>query len=869
MTLTPGRRLGPYEIVAPIGAGGMGEVYRARDTRLDRDVAIKVLPAVFAEDAHLRLRFEREAKLVSQLTHPNICTLYDIGRDDGLEYLVMELISGETLADRIARGPLPLSDTLRIGAEVADALSRAHRAGVIHRDLKPSNIMVTKSGPKLLDFGLAKHEGAGLGAEGSGSLTAQKPITEEGKIVGTFQYMAPEQLEGLPADPRTDIFALGAVLYEMATGKRAFIGSSRTSLIAAIVSSDPPPISESQPLTPPSFEHVVQKCVAKDPDRRWQTAQDVAEELRWIRESSSGRSASAVSARRTFGWIGWVAAALLVAAATTAFFLLRPRERPERIVSSIIPPDGVLVSYAAGSLALSRDGRKLAFVGRMPNGPRMLWVRALDSDNVEALPGTEGATNPFWSPDGAHLAFGARGTVKKVAVDGGTPEVVLEGFRFTSGAWLSNGELLLAKDRMVYRVPPRGEPAPVTRDVRRVVTEISLLPDEKQFLFAAWRSPEPEGIYVSPIDGGTERLLVRGVYHSIASPPGSIVYSRGAELWAQRVNPKTIELVGEPERIAESVQFDADSFSALFAVAKSGALAYVRGEGVGRTVMTWIGRDGTESSAVMPPGQYYAPRLSNDETRLAYDLSDEQTTKGDLWIYDLVRGVATRFTHDPENESVPVWSHDDRFVYYISEKTGAIEIYRRPSNGAGAEEKVVSDSRGSVFPLSISSDGRFLAYNMIIRPNRDVYVLEIATGKRTPLLTSPFSEDEVAFSPDGKWIAYRSNESGREEVYVQSFPTAGGKWIVSREGGEEPRWSSDGREIFFLDPDRNLMSASVRFEPSFDASVPVELFETRVRPTARYSQYNVAHGGSKFLVNRLISEEGARPITLVQNWASD
>ena len=865
--MTPGTHLGPYEMLAPIGAGGMGEVWRARDTRLDRSVAIKVLPVDFAQNAQLKSRFEREARAISQLNHPNICTLHDIGNDGGVDYLVMELLEGETLADRVARGAMPIAEVLRYGAQIAGALDKAHRSGIVHRDLKPGNIMITKSGAKLLDFGLAKTASV-IALDGP---TQLKPLTEEGTILGTFQYMAPEQLEGEEADPRTDIFALGAVLYEMATGKRAFDGKTKTSLIAAIVQSEPPPISAIQPLTPPALEHVIRKCLAKDREDRWQSAHDIAEELKWVSEAGSqaGVAAPLIAKRKSRERMVWIAA-VLVAAGAAIFFARRQLPPPPRVESAVVAPEGVAFSYAGGSIALSNDGRQVAFVGRNSDGKSQIWVRSLGSSVSRALAGTEDASFPFWSPDGKSVAFAAGDKLKKVSVAGGSPETLAATTRFLGGSWNQRGDILFASNG-IQRVSAAGGKVEVMIAAKnRTLSSPRFLPDGHRFSFTSTRGfAQADGVYSASLDAREETMVLPGVYSNAAyAPPGFILYSRDGDLRAQRVDAKTLKAEGDPIRLADHVQYDADAKSALFAVSENGCLIYLEGEGAGKSELVWVSRDGKDLSTLAPPAMYFSPRLARDEKRVAVDSSDQQLGSGDIWIFDLARAVSTRLTYDPANESAPVWSPDDRRIFFFSEKRGHLDLYARASSGTGTEELLLADSTSKI-PLAVSPDGRLLAYEVFdpSGKNTDIWIMQLATRKASPLLTSPFNEKDLDFSRDGKWIVYSSDESGRNEIYVQQFPDSTGKLIVSRGGGSMPAWSGDGRQIYYISPERKMMSVPVSLGASFDAGTPVSLFSARLRDIP-FRQYAASREGSKFLLNRSVGEESSRPMTLVQNWSA-
>jgi eukaryotic-like serine/threonine-protein kinase len=620
----------------------MGEVWRAKDTRLEREVAIKLLPPGLGSNDELLQRFQREAKAISQLNHAHVCAVYDVGEagtgDELVRYIVMELLEGASLADRIAKGPLPPPEVLKLGCQVASALDAAHRRGITHRDLKPGNIMLTRSGAKLVDFGLAKTLTPGQAPIG-GELdlpTQAKPLTAQGTILGTFQYMAPEQLEGLEADPRTDIFALGCVIYEMATGRRAFQGASKTSLIAAIVSSQPEPISSSVAMTPPALDHVVRKCLEKDRDDRWQSAQDVASELGWISEAGSQAAGAAhfAKAARPGAWLGWLVAAAIAGAWTVATLTRKPASSP-RVETAVVPPEGVFLDAEGGGLAASPDGRRLAFVAHRGGGPRLVWIRDLGSASLRALPGSEGAALPFWSPDGKALGFFARRTLLRVSLDGGSPEVVAGDALEAGGAWAPDGSILYASGTSgaaLLRVPASGGTAvKLVETPNRSPRYPVLLPDGRRFLFTSGAA-SGDALYLGSLDGGEPRLVLAGVYSNAAYAPGLILYVKDGALRGQRVDPDSLAPHGDPIRIAEGVQYAPDDQNALFTTSATGVLAYVAGEEAGRTELAWVSRDGKDLQLVGSAGLYYSPVLSHDERRIAVDRSEAQTAQGDIWI---------------------------------------------------------------------------------------------------------------------------------------------------------------------------------------------------------------------------------------------
>jgi Tol biopolymer transport system component/predicted Ser/Thr protein kinase len=857
--IAAGTRLGPYEIVSPIGAGGMGEVWKARDTRLDRSVAIKILPAEFAENAQLRVRFEREAKTISQLNHPHICTLYDVGEN----YLVMELLDGESLADRIARGPLPLDQVIRYGVEIAEALEKAHRAGVVHRDLKPGNVMLTKSGAKLLDFGLAKSSVFDMTVDGA---TMQKTLTAEGTIVGTFQYMSPEQLEGIEVDQRTDIFALGAVLYEMATGRRAFDGKTRTSLIAAIVAADPKPMSELQPLTPVALEQVVRACLAKDADERIQTGHDVALQLRWIGTSSSAVAASSerVRARRRTAVLWPVA---VVAVAIASWFAAARWQKAHTASPvyrmTISTPEGWPLGYSSGAMALSRDGRMLAYAGAGPTGENLLLVRKLSETTFRVLDGTAGARLPFWSPDGKSIGYCTRERVCKVAADGSSAPEELAKFPLNVGsATWGNGVVLVVCARKLYRINASGgEPAEVPTAGLAGVTLPRFLPDQRHLLV---RTPD-ERICVIDIEGrDAPKPLLPHVY-AAAYANGHLFFYRGGMLYAQPFNPRTLSVSGEPAAIAK-VQIYGQG-SAMFAVSDD-ALVYLPSGSEVHTALQRIDRKGDVMQTIAAPAYYFSPRVSRDGTRVAVDLSVSDGP-GDIWIFDTRDSRGTRFTFSPDNESAPLWSPDDREIAYFVDK--------RPV-GVGTARKRVAG--GEPQPAAVSTD--FNTYTGDWSPDNRWFVTtssrvlgsfnEIVTYALPSWSPAPgvarFPGRAPRFSPDSKWLAWESNERGQYDVFVQPFPPNGSKWQISVDGGEKPVWSRDGKSIFFVTTSGRLAEVAVTTaaDGSLTAQAPQQLFAVRMRELAQWAQYDVFPDGT-FLVNR-VPDNATTPMTAVINWRS-
>ncbi len=886
MAIVPGRRLGPYEILSSIGAGGMGEVYRARDTRLDRIVAIKVLPTHLADRSELRERFEREARTIASLNHPHICTLFDIGQQDGIDYLVMEYLEGETLAQRLQKGPLPLEQVLQFAIEIADALDKAHRKGVTHRDLKPGNIMLTKTGTKLLDFGLAKlkQEAAPANAQLSELPTASDPLTGKGTIVGTLQYMAPEQLEGKEVDARTDIFAFGAVVYEMATCKRAFDGKSQASLIAAILEREPPPMSSLQPMTPTALDRVVKKCLRKDRDDRWQSARDVTDELKWIAEGSSqGMVASPAAAKsiRTLGRQALILSAgtLLLGAviASLATWNLKPAPSspPQPVTRTVInlPPGRVLAGFESGpAVAISPDGTHLAYAATQ-GGIQRLYLRAMDSLlEAQPIPDTEAASSPFFSPDSQWLGFLASGYMKKISVTGGAA-VTLSDAAYTGGAsWGSHGMIAFPPGNLspLQQVPDAGgAPQPLTRfGIQDGGSHRwpEFVPGGRAVLFAAgataanWSNAQ---IAVQPVGAGQRRNLIQRGTQPRYAPSGHLVYAQGGSLMAATFNPERLQITGASVPVVEGIVQSISSGAAQYSISATGSLVYVPGGVQGAELqLVWVDRKGAEQPFAAPTHTYESPRFSPDGQRVAVVID------GQIWLYDLARETLTRFTFEGNTNSRPVWTPDGKRIAFFSTKDGPLNLFWQLADGSGGLEKLVTGDLINV-PDSISPDGQLLAFHEANpTTGEDILVLRLSDRKVVPFLRTHFNEADPRFSPDGRWIAYMSDESGRSEIYVQLYPGPGGKLQVSRDGGVEPVWNPSGRELFYRNGNK-MMAVAITTQPNFTLGNPQLLFERPyVLATVPISNYDVSPDGRRFLMLKPTAQEQAAPtqINVVLNW---
>jgi eukaryotic-like serine/threonine-protein kinase len=881
MTLSAGTKLGPYEILAPIGAGGMGEVYKARDTRLDRTVAVKVLPSHLSASADSRQRFEREARTISQLSHPHICALYDVGRENDVEYLVMELLEGETLAERLAKGPLALEQTLRYGQEIADALDKAHRQGIVHRDLKPGNVMLTKTGVKLLDFGLAKAMAPASSSQVTSLPTQQKMtnLTQEGTILGTFQYMAPEQLEGKDADSRTDIFAFGCVLYEMATGRKAFSGASQASLISSIMTSDPAAISSIQAMSPPALDRVVKTCLAKDPEDRWQSAGDVAKELKWIAEgSSAGVAAPAVlvSRRRWRETLAWTLAALaLVAAGVLAAQLLRRPAAPEESLRfTIMPAEG---EGFFGSPELSPDGRRLVLLLQHPGGTTSMGVRALDDLSIHRVPGTDNARGAFWSPDGREIAFFGEGKLKRVSPDGGPVQTICESGSGFHGTWTRDGSIYFTSEfgGPIVSVPASGGTPHAITAIDASQGEVahfhpSFLPDGRHFVFVA-RNGDPEKTVAVLGEVGSKQ--VRRLFHidadAIYAEPGYLLFARDNALFAWKFDARRLELVGEPQPLLQGVRYGTED-NLLSLTAAAGRLAYVPWSM--RRHLVWVDRRGRELGTVGEIGGYEDVRVSPDGGRIAVTIRDPAHGQNeDVWVLDSVRGTGTRITSERTDEFTPAWFPDGERLAYSSDHAGFYDLYERPASG-GPEKVLVRTKHDKIVP-TISPDGKSIVYASSEGANYVRMLTPLSGGDPVRLSeNASFSEEHPAISPDGRWCAFDSNESGKRDVYVQ--PIAGGaKQRVSAGGGQTPVWKGDGSELFYSTQDETLMAASIRPNGSrLEIGDPQPLFPLRLGTTgevqfSRHS-YDVSPDGQRILVVRAAPESEPAGAIVITNWTS-
>jgi serine/threonine protein kinase/Tol biopolymer transport system component len=901
MALTSGTKLGPYEIQSPLGAGGMGEVYRARDTRLGRDVAIKVLPAHLTSNPDLRQRLDREAKAISSLNHPNICTLYDVGSQDGVDFLVMEHLEGETLADRLQRGAIPLAEALKTAIEIADALAKAHARGIVHRDLKPANIMLAKNGPKLMDFGLAK-PAPGLGSASEASpMTpntptmsvaalsgSASPLTQKGTVVGTFQYMAPEVLQGAEADARSDIFSFGCVLYEMFTGRRAFEGKSQFSVLGAILDKEPARISAVMPSAPPRLDETVWRCLAKNPEQRYGCMHDVALQLHALTEATPQdgvNKADTLKSAPGGSRLAWLVAgiAVLMALAVGAAYVFQTPKPAAVVRSSILPPAGatfLLMAVESGPPVLSPDGTHLAFTARDDKGKVMMYVRALNSTTARALTGTDEAMYPFWSPDSREIGFFASGKLRRIDAAGGPPQTVCDASNGRGGAWSKDGVIVFTPTTSspLMRVPATGGAPEPASQLDRSKGENThrwpfFLPDEKHFLYWVRTSQGVQGnaLNIGELGSLQSREIMKS--ESMAEyASGHLLFMREQTLMARPFNPRTLQVTGEAVPVAEHIAINGGVTRPVFSASENGSLVYESGETAGTWNLQWMARDGKPLGAVSEPDRYFFPALSPDGTRLAVNLFNGTQGTQAIWIFDLARGTKTRLTFGAASQASPAWSPDGKTVFYNSNALGGFHIYSKAADGSGSEQTVIESKDAEEWIPRPSPDGRYLVYVKRSggQTSNDLWALPLFGDRKPfPISQSTFLKNGAAFSPDGKWLAYHTNEQGRNEVYITAFPGGGAKWQVSTNGGGAAHWRRDGKELFFLDTTDNIVAVDVNLSGNApQLGVPHVLFQASAVQRLN-GPFEVTADGKKFLVNVGNLKEGSDPLTLVLNWAAE
>jgi len=895
MSLVPGNKIGPYEVQSAVGAGGMGEVYRARDTRLERSVAIKVLPLHLNANPELRARFEREAKAISGLQHPNICVLYDVGSQGDVDYLVMEYLEGETLFARLSRKPLTTDETLKIAVEIADALDKAHRSGIVHRDLKPGNVMLTKGGAKLMDFGLAKPVGLGTGPKsGSAHISSMatmaatmadlaSPVTVAGTLIGTVQYMSPEQIQGKEADARSDIFAFGSMLYEMLTGKRAFEGKSQLSLASAILEKDPEPIATLQPMTPPALEQIVRTCLAKEPDDRFQSAHDLKLQLQWIASagmSQAGAPALVTSRRKkkmnalTAALVaGWLVA--LVAIALVLFYANRLTSAQQPIHASLEQPAGFdFAPIMAGAPALAPDGQRIALVTLKKgivfrNNESSIFLLQLSTGEAAELAGTQGGTFPFWSPDGKYLGFFADGKLKKIPAAGGPPQTLCDAPDGRGGAWNGKGTIIFAP-RIAGPLQSvsdgGGTPVEATHadkdDSQFTDRNPYFLPDGKHFLYVQRGRDAVGSVFAGSLDKQESKQVLPGG-SNVAYSDGYLFYVKEGTLTQQEFDPSSISFKGNPIPIEASIEFYNPRNLGYFAVGHN--LLLYRNSSVQNRELIWLDNTGKELERWGEPAPYVGGTFSSsNQTAIVYRASP--TSNGNsLWLADIQRKTVNRLTPDEETAQTAVVSPDGKNLF-IATTTGYVgSLVRRELGASGKEEKLLDHRNGSLTLVDISRDGRYLIFNVQdAHTGFDIYYLDLRGEMRlVPVVNSRYNDRGGRLSPDAKWMNYSSDEAGSPELYVTSFPAAGARWQISTGGVTGAAyWSPDGKSILYPQGDK-IYHVDVHMngdKPEFSApkellSLPPNLIVLSIMPD-----------GKRILAARPTGDNVSQPINLLLNW---
>jgi serine/threonine protein kinase len=884
VTISSGTKLGRYEIRSQIGAGGMGEVYRARDEKLNRDVAIKVLPAALSQDVDRLLRFEQEAQAAGALNHPNILAVYDVGLHDGAPYIVSELLEGEELREQLNDGSLPQRKALDFAQQIAQGLAAAHERGITHRDLKPENLFVTTDGRvKILDFGLAKLRPL-RNESVSSEIDTRRQITDPGTVMGTVGYMSPEQVRGHEADHRSDIFSFGSILYEMLAGQRAFRRDTMAETMTAILKEEPPELSETNAKISLPLEKIVRRCLEKKPERRFHSASDLAFAIESLSgtATSSGQTITMAAlpalqprTRERIVWIALTATVLIASAATIFYFRRSPSESSNAVRFFITAPEKS--SFSRTDAPVSPDGRHLAFVATTADGKQLLWVRSLDALSAQALPGTEGAINPFWSPDSRSLGFFADGKLKKIEAAGGPPLTLCDAPNGRGGTWNRDGVILFTPNTTapLYRVSASG-------GVATTVTKLdeggrgrqeqshrwpAFLPDGNHFLYLG------HGIHLASLDSPEDKLLLQGVSNTVYAQ-GHLFFVRDGTLMAQSFDTKRLEMAGDAIPIAEQVQMGGGGGKGAFSVSEQGILAYQTADASSGSQLTWFDRSGKQTGVLGDLANYASLQLSPDGKRVAVQISGRHP---DIWLYDIARGIRMRFTVDPSAATEAVWSPDGNRLVFNSSRKDRLDLYQKAADGTGSDELLV-ESDVDKYPTSWSRDGQFVLYNTtfdVPKTKTDLWVLPLSGDRKPfPFLQTEFNETRGQFSPDGRWVVYTSDESGKDEVYVAPFPGPGGKRQISTAGGTFPRWRRDGKEIFYLSPDNKLMAAEVNGQgTTLQVGAARVLFDARpgaltLTPLTFGYQYDVTADGQRFLVNTLVEQKASSPITVVINWTA-
>jgi eukaryotic-like serine/threonine-protein kinase len=859
MALETGTRLGPYEIIGVLGAGDKGDVYKATDTRASRTVALRTLPEAWAANPDIKPRFDAEAQAIAGLSHPHISQLYEIGREGDVEFVVTEYVEGQTLAKRLERGALPVREAVKIAIAITDALDQAHRTGIVHRTLRPSNVMLSEDGAKLLDFGLAPAVPQPSASKPNWSMrTTRTNVLAPDVPASTLRYMAPEQIDMAPADARSDIFAFGAMFYEMVTGAKAFEGKNRAMLIAAIASLDLDPLSKTKPSVPSALDHVAQRCVEKDPDDRWQTAHDLNLQLRWIAGGGAMLPGADVGNRRRLLVAAAVVVLLATALATPAFMYFRA-PRNDDTLQFRVPVYGL----SAANIALSPDAATIALVAA-PDPPEAaaLYVRPVASPTFRRVAGTENAAQPFWSSDGRSIGFVMEGRLKKVDAAGGPPQNIAEAQGFTGGTWNRDGTIVFGSPKGLFRVSAEGgKPEAITTIDKGETGHFwpSFLPDGRHFVYLAWSAEAgSRALFLGSLDTKERKRLMAAESNASYAPPGYLVYHRDATLFAQTWNSKALALDGEPVHIADDLAFTPTNGRGNFDVSRNGVLLYFQGQGgaSGRAAVFataqygFRDRKGAQLAAAGDSGPFGDADLAPGGKLFAVTRQDPGAPGADIWVTDWQRGATTRLTLDPADDINPVWSPDGLRVAFTTYRKGNADIYVKNANGVGAETPLL-DSSANEMVEDWSKDGRYLAYKFGQDAHEDIYAFSVADKKAIPVVQGAFRKDEPQFSYDGKWIAYASDESGAFQVYVIEFPGGKERHQVSTTGGGQPRWRQDGKELFYKAPDGGVMAVDITLGARVESGVPQRLFAlfTSVSSLdpARH-QWSVAPDGQRFFL---------------------
>jgi eukaryotic-like serine/threonine-protein kinase len=892
-SLSQGIKLGRYEIRSQIGEGGMGVVYRARDERLNREVAIKVLPVSFSQDEGRLRRFEQEAQAAGALNHPNILAVYDVGAHDGAPYIVSELLEGETLRQRLTGSPLAQRRVIDYALQLAHGLAAAHEKGIIHRDLKPENIFITSDGRlKILDFGLAKliQEDGG---EAQTDIPTRRVDTKPGVVMGTVGYMSPEQLRGRVVDQRSDIFSFGAVLYEMLSGRRAFHGESTADMMSAILKEDPPDLSHANENISPALDRLVSHCLEKNPQERFHSARDLGFALEAISGTSGQTVTSATPVRvrsknrERLVWMVITAALLLTTLAAVFFPLLRHTQTEANTVrfNVTLPEKASFYSdVETHNLALSPDGRRLAFIAAK-DANRFLWLQAFDELSPQSVPGTEGAYSPFWSPDSRYLAFFAQGKLKRLDMAGLSVQTIcnLSEEIDTVGAWGRAGVILFndqfndsrqslvtsaeQSSSAIYSVPATGgAPTLLTKSKHVKSTWVHFLPDGRRFLFyGRGDQPEESGVYAASLDSPDGNLVLKVALTRVEyAPPGYLLYAREGSLLAQPFDEKNLRVTGEPFTVVTRLPYFDKTGWSEFSVSENSVLAYASNVSITRLV--WFDRNGREAGQVGAPAGYSALRLSPDGQKVSLAIADDRTGSSDIWVHDLTHDTRTRFAFGPADDAESDWSPDGRRLVYFSCCEGSSTLFIKELNDTGkGQSPLAAGFRG---PWDWSADGRFILYSENEpTASRDIWVLPVDSEQKPyPLFQTQFNESYAQFSPDGRWVVYLSNETGNDELYVARFDNPRESRRISTAGAAQPRWRRDGKELFYLAGDKSLMAVPVKAGDKFETGEAISLFKV---DSIVADSYDVSSDGQRFLMNIAERKTQSMPFTVVLNWTSD